>query len=211
MENTTGTDVDPTAAVIVFAKAPVPGYAKTRLVPALGEQGAAALAKRMLEHAVATACDAALGPVEICATPDASHPVFAALADRYEVSLNSQGEGNLGWRMDRALSRLLRTHTRVLLMGTDAPAIDATALREAACALVRRDAVFIPACDGGYVLVGLGRPLPELFTGIAWSTATVMAATRERAQRLGIRIAELIPVHDIDEPEDLVHLPEGYL
>jgi len=198
-------------AVIVFAKAPIPGQAKTRLAPVLGEDGAAELATRMLEQAVETACAAALGPVEICATPDIADPAFAALAGRYEVSLVAQGGGDLGSRMDRALSRLLRMHARVLLMGTDAPGIDTTRLRQAAAALTHHDAVFIPAFDGGYALIGLRRPAPELFAGIAWSTPKVMAATRERASRFDLRIAELAPVFDIDEPADLVHVPQQLL
>lgn len=198
-------------AVIVFAKAPVPGRAKTRLASVLGESGAAELATRMLEHAVENACAAALGPVEICTTPDASNPVFVTLAGHHEISLATQGEGDLGLRMDRALSRLLRVHASVLLMGTDAPGIDPARLRQAAAALARHDAVFIPAFDGGYALVGLRRPAPELFSGITWSTSTVMATTRERARRFGIRLAELAPVFDIDEPEDLVHVPQQLL
>lgn len=202
---------DPATALIVFTKAPVPGQAKTRLVPALGASGAAALARRMLEHAVAAARDAALGPVEICAAPDASDPVFAALAARFGVALEPQGDGDLGQRMHRALSRSLQTHARVLLIGTDAPALDAVMLRDAARALIRHDAVFVPAVDGGYALVGLRRPTPELFTGVPWSTTSVMAATRVLAQQLGIRTTELAPVHDIDEAEDLVHLPRALL
>jgi glycosyltransferase A (GT-A) superfamily protein (DUF2064 family) len=84
-------------------------------------------------------------------------------------------------------------------------------LREAAAALDRHPAVFGPAADGGYVLVGLRTPVAALFSGIEWSTARVMAQTRERLMTLGISAAELPTLHDIDEPDDLRHLPAGWL
>ena len=199
------------AAVIVFAKAPVPGLAKTRLIPALGAAGAAALAERLLLQATAAAVAARLGPVELCVTPDARHETFQALAAQHGVSLAVQGEGDLGERMHRAFQRLLQHHARVLLMGTDAPALDAARLREAAAHLNAHDAVFVPALDGGYALVGLSRPQPSLFEGMTWSTAQVMQDTRDRALAAGLRWAETAPVADIDLPADLHHLPPGWV
>ena len=108
--------------------------------------------------------------------------------------------------MAAALGRALQRHTSALLIGTDAPALDAAVLREAASALQTHDAVFVPAHDGGYALVGLRRPAPQLFTEMPWSTADVMARTRERLRTIGLRHAELAPLHDIDTPADLVHL-----
>lgn len=191
----------------VLAKAPVPGFAKTRLIPALGANGAAALAERLLDHAVSQALASGLRP-RLLGAPDASHPAFqrhAAVAE-----LGSQGEGDLGARMHRALSHDLAQHPRALLIGTDAPALDAARLREAAEALRSHDAVFVPALDGGYALVGLRRPCEALFTGMTWSTTQVMADTRERARAAGLRWCELAPVADIDEPADLAHLPAGW-
>lgn len=199
------------AAIIVFAKAPVAGHAKTRLIPALGASGAARLASRMLDHAAAAACEAALGPVELCATPDAADPAFTTLVRRHGITLAYQGEGSLGTRMHRALSRVLATCRPALLMGTDAPQLDAAMLRQAARRLEDHDAVFVPARDGGYVLVGLHRPHPELFAAIAWSTPTVMGATRDRAQSLGLRMHELPAIPDVDEPDDLAFVPQTWL
>jgi hypothetical protein len=199
-------------ALIVFAKAPVAGRAKTRLVPALGAAGAAALAERMLEHSLAAAAAAQPDALEVCATPDAAHPVFRRLRQVHpELRLTLQGEGDLGARMNRAFERTLRTHERAVLIGTDAPALDADTLRAAATALDEHDAVFVPARDGGYALVGLRSPRPALFAGIAWSTPQVMAATRERLRAAGLRWAELPAVADVDEPADLAHLPPGWL
>lgn len=198
-------------AIIVFAKAPVPGLAKTRLAPALGEAGAAALAERMLRHALAQAVAADVGPVELCAAPDASHPALQAAAAEHGVRLTEQGTGDLGLRMHRAFARSLMHHGRVLLIGTDAPSLDAGVLRQAASALQDHDAVFVPALDGGYALVGQRRADPRWFTDMRWSHDRVMQDTRERLRAAGVRWAELPAVADIDEPADLVHLPPGWL
>ena len=198
-------------AVIVFAKAPVPGLAKTRLSPALGAVGAAALAERMLRHALAEAMAAVVGPVELCAAPDATHPALQAAAAGHGASLTEQGTGDLGLRMHRAVARSLISHGRALLIGTDAPALDAAVLRRAASALQDHDAVFLPALDGGYALVGQRRADPRWFSDMRWSHDRVMEDTRERLRAAAVRWVELPPVADIDKPADLVHLPPGWL
>ena len=197
--------------VIVMAKAPLPGFAKTRLIPALGAEGAAAIAHRLLDRAVEQALAAGLGAVDLCCAPDSRHEAFARLGALPRVELSEQADGDLGARMSRAFERWLACVPQVLLMGTDAPTLDAALLRHAAQALDHTDAVFVLAHDGGYALVGLRRPSPSLFDGMIWSTSTVMAHTRERLAAAGLRHAELPPVADIDEAADLVHLPRGWL
>lgn len=197
--------------VIVLAKAPRPGLAKTRLVPALGEDGAAALAARLLDHAVAQALAAACGAVWLCGAPDVRDTAFQRHEAR--VRLAEQGDGDLGVRMHRAFERVLAATpgaAGALLIGSDAPALDASTLRAAAAVLADHDAVFVPAFDGGYALVGLRRVQPALFADLPWSTPQVMALTRERLDRLGLHHAELPAVADIDVPADLVHLPAGW-
>ena len=98
---------------------------------------------------------------------------------------------------------------QVEIDATDAPALDAAYLRQAAQALDAADAVFGPAVDGGYTLVGLKRPAPELFAMMQWSHPRVMADTRERIAARRLHHVELPVLHDIDEPADLVHLPES--
>lgn len=193
-------------AVLVMAKAPLPGLAKTRLIPALGAAGAAALAARMLRHTLDEALAAGLGPVTLCAAPQASHPAFAEVAREGRITMADQGDGDLGARMQRALERALTAHAGALLIGTDAPALDAAVLRAAHAALTAHDAVLVPAHDGGYVLIGLRRVEPRLFEGMPWSTPQVLALTRERLRESGLRWAELPALHDIDEPADLAHL-----
>ena len=201
------------SALIIFAKAPFAGLAKTRLIPALGPEGAAALAERMLRHAVGQALISGCETVELCVTPDATHPAFARLVAQSGggLLLSEQGAGDLGQRMDRAITRALQLHGRALLMGTDAPGLNATVLRAADVALGSHDAVFVPALDGGYALVGLTHPQSDFFVDMVWSTPHVMAHTRARMQAAGLRWAELDPVADIDEPPDLAHLPPGWL
>lgn len=189
-----------------MAKAPVAGLAKTRLIPALGADGAAALAGRMLRHAVGEALAAGLGPVTLRGAPDLSHPAFTGFAREPRLTLQAQGDGDLGARMRRAFEQALEVHDRAVLIGTDAPDLDAAVLRAAADALASHDAVFVPAHDGGYALIGLRRAAPRLFEAMPWSTAQVMPTTRERLRELGLRWSELPALHDIDEPADLVHL-----
>lgn len=197
--------------VIVFAKAPRPGEAKTRLTPALGAQGAAELAAGLLDHAVAQALAADGGAVWLFGAPDTSDVAFQRHAPH--VQLAGQGGGDLGARMHRAFELVFAATpgaAGVLLIGSDAPALDAAMLRAAAAALAGHEAVFVPALDGGYVLVGLRRPQAALFVDMPWSTPQVMALSRQRLGTLALRHAELPPVSDIDVPADLVHLPSGW-
>jgi len=198
-------------AVIVMAKAPVPGYAKTRLIPALGAVRAARLADRLLHHAVGAALQARLGPVDLCCAPDQHHPLLQAHRQKAGLSLSDQGEGDLGARMSRAFDRWWPEADCILMTGTDAPGLGAQVLQRAAQCLDDTDAVFVPAMDGGYALIGLRRPSPSLFRQVAWSTAQVMSTTRRHLAAAGLRHVELDALPDIDEPADLVHLPPGWL
>ena len=186
--------------IAIFAKAPVPGYAKTRLAPLLGAAGAAALQAELVRRALATALAAGLGPVSLWCAPDRSHPLFARLANEHGIRLLNQQRGDLGHRMAAAFEARAGP---LLLIGTDCPALTTGHLRHCAAALARGgEAVFLPAEDGGYVLVGLRRPRPEIFAGIAWGRPTVMAETRERLRGLAIAWSEPATLWDIDEPSD---------
>jgi uncharacterized protein len=198
--------------LIVMAKAPVPGFAKTRLIPALGADGAARLAARLLEHTLREARVAQLGSVILACAPDTAHVAFTAQQQQGGVELIAQGDGDLGARMQRQFERaFMQGAARAIVIGTDAPALDAAMLRRAADALANDDAVFVPAADGGYALIGLRCVLPSLFEAMPWSTSALMAATRERLSQAALRHSELPTQHDIDEPADLVHLPPGWL
>ena len=195
--------------VIVFAKAPVPGEVKTRLIPALGAAGAAALHERLVDRTLATAVEAAVGPVELCCTPDDPHPALAALARVHGATLAAQGPGDLGERMRAAFARVLAAAPAAVLIGADCPPLTAQHLRDGAAAVAGdADAVVAPAEDGGYVLIGLKRAVDSLFAGVGWGGPTVMAETRVRLAAAGLRWRELATLWDIDRPEDLVRLPK---
>lgn len=196
--------------IIILAKAPVAGYAKTRLGRAIGDAAAAQLAARMLDETVHQAISAGLGPVEICCAPDTRHPRLSALAMEYCLELTCQGEGDIGRRMERVFARELQNYQKVIVIGTDAPDLRVPALWEAAEALSTHDAVIAPAHDGGYVLVGLRKPVPGMFEGIDWSTDRVMSQTRLRFVEAKVDHFELATFHDVDEADDLVHIPAGW-
>lgn len=190
-------------AVIVFARAPRPGSVKTRLIPALGAVGAAALHAKLLEHTLETVRAASFGEVELHCDPDADDPFFRFCAGHYRVTLETQARGDLGARMLAAFECALAAHARVLLIGSDCAALTPHHLRQAERALRRgADAVLAPCEDGGYALIGLRRFDPRLFEGIAWGGHHVMAATRAHLAELGWRWRELEALWDVDRPED---------
>lgn len=193
--------------VLVFAKAPVPGRVKTRLIPALGAAGAARLARRMLDHALEQSLLAGIGPVELCASPASDHPDWAGCPLPTGIEASDQGEGDLGARMGRAALRNLRRDGRVLLMGADCPWLLAGHLRAAVAALEDHEAVVYPALDGGYVLLGLRAFHASVFQDIPWSTSVVTQLTLGRMRALSWRVWVGQTLPDIDEPADLVQLP----
>jgi len=189
--------------VAVLAKAPIAGLAKTRLIPALGPRGAARLQRHFARNAVRVAQAAGLGPVTLWCAPNARHRFFRALFRTAGVACLVQANGDLGQRMHLAF-RLHCVQGPLLLTGTDCPPLRPAHLRQAARALLDGDdAVFYPAQDGGYVLVGLHKPQPALFEDMVWSTPEVMSETRKRAQALGLRVREFETLWDVDTPSDL--------
>jgi uncharacterized protein len=192
-------------AVAILAKAPVAGFAKTRLIPVLGAGGAAALQARLIARAVVTACAAAIGPVTLWATPDEDHPAFAALRP-HGIALARQGDGDLGARM---LAAIAAANGPSVVIGTDCPVLTSEHLRGAADVLRGgTDAVVIPAEDGGYALIGMRAPEPALFSAMRWSTPDVMGETRRRLRALGLSWQEPVTLWDVDVPEDLERLKE---
>lgn len=194
-------------AVIVFAKAPEPGAVKTRLVPLLGPEGAAALHARLVKRTLDTTRAASFKGVQLHCAPSVVDPFFRFCEGHYGVTLEAQVAGDLGVRMLSAFEKALAAHACVLLVGTDCPALSARHLRQAEKALRDgADAVFVPCEDGGYALVGLRRVDAELFAGIAWGGDSVMTETRLRLKQLGWAWHELETLWDIDRPEDYSRL-----
>ena len=189
--------------VIVFARPPLPGRAKTRLIPALGAAGAARLQARLISRALGTAQRARIGRVELHGASAKGSARLRALARRHAVALEAQADGDLGRRMALAIERGLRRARRVVLIGSDCPVLRASDLRRAASRLAGGcDAVFAPAEDGGYALVAMRRASRRVFASIGWGGEPVMRETRERLAELGWRWVELPRVWDVDRPED---------
>lgn len=193
--------------VIIFAKAPRPGAVKTRLTTLLGAEGAAGLHARLVKHALETARSAGFRHIELHGTPDCEDPFFRFCAGHYGVVPAPQAPGDLGARMLAAFESTLATHPRVLLIGSDCPALTARHLRHAEQALRDgADAVLVPCEDGGYGLIGLRRPEAKLFEDIRWGSESVMAETRGRLAQLGWAWRELETLWDVDRPEDYERL-----
>ena len=194
--------------IAVFAKAPIPGEVKTRLAALLGADRAAGLQAGLIRHALSTAVQARVGALELWCAPDVSHPFFERCAKEFGASLKRQEGADLGERMRRAFDASFAEGAALIVIGADCPALRSTDLEEAAAQLRTHDAVIAPAEDGGYVLVGLARPAPMLFEGIAWGTSAVMGETRSKLARAGVRFKELATFWDVDRPEDYARLQQ---
>ena len=202
--------------LLVFARYPTPGQAKTRLIPAMGAEGAAELQRRMTLHTLARAGVCPGAELEVCFTGGDETPMSLAFGPHRYVS---QGEGDLGERMSRAVGRAFAEGVnRVVVIGTDCPAITTGLLRLAFDMLRSHDAVIGPARDGGYYLIGLSREatggtgatggsrprlLDGVFGGIDWGTGLVLHQTLRTIRRAGLSVALLPMLDDIDTAADL--------
>lgn len=196
--------------IAIMAKAPIAGFAKTRLIPLLGADGAAVLQSWLLQKMLTTALAAELGPVSLWCAPDCDHPAFAKWADHGGVKLFRQPDGDLGARMLAAMERV-PGGLGTVIVGTDCPTLGADDILKACEAIYEgNDAAIIPAEDGGYVLIAVRQAYAELFFDIDWSTPSVMAQTRQRALAAGIRLVEFLPKWDIDLPNDYSRLSAIY-
>lgn len=193
--------------VLVFCKAPVAGAVKTRLIPALGAQRAAALQQLLIRHALELAVQARVGDVELWGAPAAEHPLLLDCVGDLPVEGVSQCEGDLGARMLHAAITTLAGGARPIIIGSDCPALDAAHLSAASRALDEDcDAAFVPAEDGGYVLAAFRAWHPSLFEQMPWSMADVMEESRSRMRALGWRWHECAPLWDVDRPDDYTRL-----
>lgn len=199
--------MDRQTRIVIFAKAPIPGFCKTRLINVLGAESAAALARKMLIRTVSIAKEANIGPVELCMTPDLDHPCLRSLDLAPEIIWSRQAEGDLGARMAAAVERTLGIGENVLCIGTDCLELEVRHLKDATRALRQDPVVIAPALDGGYVLIGLSQFESSIFQNMMWSTDSVFRETIRRIDRLGWRVTQLETLRDIDEPADLEFLP----
>ncbi len=187
----------------IFARFPEPGRAKTRLIPALGPEGAAELHAEMVRHTFRRMSDLdEIGriSVEVWFSGGDAKRFKAAFGERV---YRPQPEGDLGDRMAYAFNKMLLDACAAVIIGTDCPAISERIVLDAFDALQDHDIVLGPANDGGYYLIGLRKPVPDLFDGMPWGTSLVLSETLARAEQLGLVVHQLPPLDDVDEPADL--------
>jgi rSAM/selenodomain-associated transferase 1 len=197
--------------LILMTRYPVPGLVKTRLIPALGEDGAALLHRRMTERTLETARAVASAiEIEVCYTDAGETRMREWLGE--SVSLCEQRPGDLGRRMWRAFEAAFADGAPcAVTIGADSPGLTAEHLETAFERLAEYDLVLGPAEDGGYYLIGLSRPIPQLFEGVAWSTDAVLTQTLRIADELELRASGLDVLGDVDRPEDLARVPAELL
>jgi len=192
-------------ALVIFTRLPRPGQAKTRLIPALGPEGAADLQRELTEATVATARrlrEQDGTRVTVRFTDGDAAELATWLGP--DLAYRDQGDGDLGTRMRLALAAALAEGAdRAVVIGCDCPALDADGIGAAFAALADHDLVLGPARDGGYYLLGLKRIEEQLFIDLPWGSPAVLETTRERAAAADLRTHELPVQDDIDTPEDL--------
>jgi rSAM/selenodomain-associated transferase 2/rSAM/selenodomain-associated transferase 1 len=194
-----------TARLIVFTRYPEPGKTKTRLIPALGPEGAAHLQRQMTEHTLQQVQSLAAQhfmSVDIRFTGGSLSLMQAWLGKQWR--LRPQGEGDLGQRLERAFCvAFAEGATQVIAIGIDCPGVNTSRLAEAFTALNTHDVVLGPAMDGGYYLIGMRQLVSDLFQGIAWSTDVVFQQTADLVDQLNLSMVALEPLADVDYPSDL--------
>jgi len=194
----------PEACLQIFSKAPLPGRAKTRLIPELGERGAAEFSARLTRHVVHLAARSRLCPVQLWCAPDSRHPLFQELQAAYGVELKQQQGCDLGQRMTHALADGLSGSSSVVLIGSDCPAITADYLEQALQKLANGSACVLgPAEDGGYMLVAQSVLNTAMFEKVNWGTPDVLQQTRQRLSTAGLAWSELATLWDVDRTEDI--------
>jgi hypothetical protein len=192
--------------LIIFTRYPEPGKTKTRLIPVLGAEGAARFQRQMTQQTVAQVKELkTFRPLSVEVHFAGGNQQLMQDWLGSDIIYRQQSEGDLGRRMASAFKESFTSGmTGVVIIGTDCPDLNAQLMVKAFDALDQNDLVLGPALDGGYYLIGLRRLIPELFTGISWSTAEVLEQTISIAERLDLAIAFLPLLNDIDRPEDLI-------
>lgn len=189
--------------LLIFTKSPVLGEVKTRLQPEYSEEQSLTLHKKMMLNTLALTKKLTNMNAELCCTPNRNTMFFLDCEKKFPVMLSDQQGADLGERMAFSFSIALQTHDKVIIIGTDCPALDEEYIEQAIQALGEHDVVIGPAEDGGYVLLGLRKFSLELFTGISWGSDSVLKQTRQVLKDLSWSYKELGIMHDIDRPKDL--------
>jgi len=196
----------PNACIVQFAKISIAGHVKTRLIPALGEQGALQLHQQLVRHTWRSLNTAQLASVELWRDQNTASSFFDDLSPAVN-SAHVQRGADLGERMANAVTVVLERCDVVLIVGSDCPQLDAGYIESALQALYEGSEVVLgPASDGGYVLIGMRRAVPQVFSNVDWGSDQVLLQTRHRLQALNCEWHELPERWDVDRPEDVQKL-----
>ena len=202
------------SALVIFAKAPIPGQVKTRLCPPLTPDEAATLHGSFVLDTLERTKTAVMKlklPIDryLACAPSSTHVFFKIMEERQSVKVIDQVGDDLGARMSQTFTTLFaKGYRQIVLMGTDVPTLPLDHVKQALTALEHHDLVLGPASDGGYYLIGLKRMVPELFTDIPWSTDQVLRCTQEKATTIGLRSTTIEQWRDVDTIADLHALIE---
>ena len=200
--------LQPKGSIMVFARAPIPGKTKTRLIPALGKKGAAHLHALLIDQTLSRIHSIGAVDITLWCTPSTEDPFLQSCAERYGATLKTQHGQDLGSRMQQAFETTLQSNPWAIILGTDCPELESSDVQQAVDALNNgADAVAGPAFDGGYYLLGLRRTSASLFRQMPWGTENVWEITRNRLEKLGWNTTTTTWRHDLDRPEDLDHFP----
>lgn len=194
----------PNIKILVFTNPPITGKCKTRLIPLLGERGAAQLQEKLIHKIISDLADFKLCPFELWQSEQSNY--FAQRKLFENIKLQIQEGNNLGERMCNALHSSLKTSDGVIVIGSDCVEYSRAYLVSAIESLMYHDVVVGPAHDGGYVLIGLSKIRPQIFQGIKWGSADVLEMTYRKLAKYNIAFDTLETLHDVDQPDDLLHL-----
>ena len=194
----------PDAVLMIFCKAPIAGQVKTRLTSELTAKQAMQVHIELTQRTLQLATLSHLCPVQLWCMPTTEHSFFTSASQTYHVMLQQQQGVDLGARMSNAFCLALESYSRALIIGCDCPSLTSQDLEEALIALDQGNCcVLAPAEDGGYVLIGLKQPHPELFDNMPWGTGLVYEQTCSRLKQNNLRYHALKQQWDLDTPEDL--------
>lgn len=195
----------PDGVLMIFCKAPIIGQVKTRLTTELTPEQAMQLHIELTHRTLKLTTRTNLCSVELWCTPSTNHSFFTAAAQNYPIILQAQQGKDLGVRMDNAFCQALKRYSRALLIGCDCPSLTEEDLQEALTALKHKECCVLgPAEDGGYVLIGLNQPQPQLFDDMPWGTEQVLANTCSRIKQNSLYYHPLNLQWDVDTPKDLM-------
>jgi hypothetical protein len=193
----------PDSVILVFAKAPVAGQVNTRLVPFISAEEAADLHEQFTRDRLQMCTAANLCEVQLWCCPDTSHRLFSDCSRLFDVTLHKQKGADLGARMSHAIRHMLGTYKNIIIIGTDAPALDSKTIAAVIRQLNDSDVVLVPAEDGGYVLLGVSTYHEQMLVDVPWGSGQVLSRTIANIESLGLKYELLGECWDVDRPEDL--------